>query len=622
MNRPETRQAPAFYRRNCVIVSSIDWSDNWQIHQLLANSLVDQGHRVLFIENTGMRAPRQGDYGRVLRRLRNWKRSLGGFRDIRPHLSIFSPLFLPYPYSRTALLINRLLLSSVLRVWRRINRFHDPVVISFLPTPLAQALTEDMNPELVIYYCADNMAAGSEGARAAAVHEQHFMKSVAAVYCTAENLVAQARKYNPNVLCLPAGVDLPKFTAALETPRPPADLAHLTSPIIGYVGSIRHILDQDLLVYLANAIPEASFVFVGPEFTDVNRLRACPNIHLFGARAHDTIPDYIQCFDAALIPYEISEFTAAIYTCKVNEYLAMGVPVVATGTHELQKLVAENGPVVSIADTPETFLAALRAALQDKDPAARATRQAVAARNSWASRFAEINADIDRHLQAAQTGEAAWQERWLGLYQRIRRRWALLVLTGALVYGGLWHTPALYWAGDALVQHEAPAPADAIVVFSGDGEPGYVNMGYQKRVLDALALYRGGYAPRILLSSGKGQRFAESEVIRALLIEQGIPAAAIHVTAGLPASTQENVALAHRTVQSLGARNILFVTAPYHSLRASLVWKKTAPQLKVTTVTTVDKPQAATPALGRLDMLRVMAFEYAAIAYYWLRGWL
>ena len=84
-------------RHDWVIISSINWAENWQMHQQLATALVDTGHRVLFIENTGVRAPRRGDLGRIWNRLRNWFNSTNGFSDVRDHLTLLFPLVLPMP---------------------------------------------------------------------------------------------------------------------------------------------------------------------------------------------------------------------------------------------------------------------------------------------------------------------------------------------------------------------------------------------------------------------------------------------------------------------------------------------------------------------------------------------
>ena len=61
-----------------VCISSIDWDFIWQGHQEIMSRLAASGHRVLFIENTGVRPPRIGDLPRVVSRLRNWRRGTKG----------------------------------------------------------------------------------------------------------------------------------------------------------------------------------------------------------------------------------------------------------------------------------------------------------------------------------------------------------------------------------------------------------------------------------------------------------------------------------------------------------------------------------------------------------------
>ena len=41
-----------------ICISSIDWDFIWQGHQEIMTRLAADGHRVLFIENTGVRPPR------------------------------------------------------------------------------------------------------------------------------------------------------------------------------------------------------------------------------------------------------------------------------------------------------------------------------------------------------------------------------------------------------------------------------------------------------------------------------------------------------------------------------------------------------------------------------------
>src|SRR5262249_51429866 len=120
-----------------VCVSSIDWDFIWQGHQEIMSRLAAAGHRVLFVENTGVRTPQMRDLPRVRRRIENWWRGTNGFREERPNLFVYSPLVLPWPYLRPSRWINRLALGRAIRRWMRAAGFSQPVVWTVLPAPLA-----------------------------------------------------------------------------------------------------------------------------------------------------------------------------------------------------------------------------------------------------------------------------------------------------------------------------------------------------------------------------------------------------------------------------------------------------------------------------------------------------
>ena len=150
-------------------ISSIDWDFIWQGHQEIMSTLAAQGHRVLFLENTGVRSPKLRDLPRLRQRIRNWWRSTRGFREERPNLFVYSPIVLPLPYSRIARWINRVLMMQSLRRWMRAVGFSRPVVWTFLPTPLAHELIDHLDPSLTIYYCIDDLASSSPEARSITV---------------------------------------------------------------------------------------------------------------------------------------------------------------------------------------------------------------------------------------------------------------------------------------------------------------------------------------------------------------------------------------------------------------------------------------------------------------------
>jgi hypothetical protein len=119
---------------NIICISSIDWDFVWQGHQEIMSAFARNGNRVLFIENTGIRTPTPKDIKRLGSRVANWVKSVRGFKRAGENLFIYSPIIMPFPYSRFARWVNRFMLIRPLRRWLKTMGFRDPIVWTFLPT--------------------------------------------------------------------------------------------------------------------------------------------------------------------------------------------------------------------------------------------------------------------------------------------------------------------------------------------------------------------------------------------------------------------------------------------------------------------------------------------------------
>ena len=300
-------------------VSSIDWDFIWQGHQEIMSRLAAAGHRVLFVENTGVRAPKVRDLPRVRQRIRNWWRGTKGFREERSNLFVYSPLLLPLPYFWLARWINRTLMSRALRRWMDAVGFHRPILWTFLPTPLALDVIRAVDPQVTIYYCIDDLQSSSAGARKIVTSEERLFRTADLVFCTSEKLRERAARYGGRVHLFPFGVNLERFDAVRNAAdEPPPDLKPLRKPVIGYVGGLHQWVDQPLLAAVAERLPEMSFALVGPLQTDVSALERCANVTLLGQRDHADLPKYVKAFDVGIVPYLLTEYTANVYPTKLN----------------------------------------------------------------------------------------------------------------------------------------------------------------------------------------------------------------------------------------------------------------------------------------------------------------
>jgi glycosyltransferase involved in cell wall biosynthesis len=384
--------------RTIVCLSSIDWDFLWQGHQQIMSSLAEAGNRVLFVESTGVRHPTARDIPRLWRRFRGGGR--GHPERRRPdNVRVYSPVVLPFPYSRLARALNRPLLRRAIRRDTRGWSAERPIVWNFLPTPLSRSLVRALNPALSIFHCVDHLSASTAAAARLGDSETQCFAESDLVFVTSQFLLDRARPLNPHTHLLPSGVDFPHFARARQDRAPlPDDLRALPRPVIGYLGGLHQWLDQTLLFEMAVRRPDWSFALVGPTQTDVSALTRLPNVHALGTRGPEQVPHYLRGFDVATVPYRLAEYTHHVYPAKLNEYLAMGLAVVATPLAEILRFNRDHGNVVAVAADAAVFETAVATALAERDPAKAARRVEVARTNSWAVRLESMSALIAEAL--------------------------------------------------------------------------------------------------------------------------------------------------------------------------------------------------------------------------------
>ena len=384
---------PELRDRDIVCVGFADWDTDLWTNQHHLMSRLARDNRVLFIESLGLRQPQLAgrDLARIARRLR---RGLAPPRAV-DGLHVLSPLVIPFHRSRLVRALNARLLPLLVRRAARRLGMSTPILWAYVPQ--AEVLIDALQPSLVVYHCVDDISAhariDTQSFRAA---EDRFAGRADLVLASAPALVARLRKLAGNVLYAPNVADTDLFASALQPgPLDPA-MAALPQPRIVFTGAIVSTkLDIPLLLTLARACPAWSFAFVGPvgpgdPHMDTSTLDAEPNIHLLGPRSYDRLPDVLRAADAGLIPYARNELTESIFPMKVYEYLAAGLPVVATPLPALEG-VAEISTTADAAG----MAALLDRALAENSPERRAKRSRAAAAHSWDRRLQEIAVAIE-----------------------------------------------------------------------------------------------------------------------------------------------------------------------------------------------------------------------------------
>lgn len=378
--------------REIVCVGSADWATELPINQHQLMGRLAATNNVLFIESLGLRRPQLA--GRDLSRL--WRRLRRGLRRARPAdgLHVLSPLVLPLHHVGAVRALNRWLLRfQAGRATRRLG-MRKPILWAYVPQ--AEALLDVLGPALVVYHCVDDVAAqkgvDAESFRAA---EQRFARRADLVLASAPALAERMRTLSDNVLYAPNVADTPTFATALDPGPVDSAVEALPRPRLVFQGAIVATkLDVGLLAEAARLRPEWSFVLVGPTGAgdpggDISALEAAPNIHFVGSRPADELPQVLRGADAGLIPYAINDLTRSVFPMKVYEYLAAGLPVLATPLPALEGVAA----IDTVADAAALVAAAEREFAADT-PELRHQRSADAAAHSWEVRIEEIEAAL------------------------------------------------------------------------------------------------------------------------------------------------------------------------------------------------------------------------------------
>ncbi|GAC1326833.1 MAG: hypothetical protein NVSMB2_26270 [Chloroflexota bacterium] len=356
----------------------------------LAEHLAATGNRVLFCEAPltplGLRRGRQfaGDLARTLRA----PTQVGPNLWVRRHfLPIPFHAAIPFARGRWANRVGQCLLAPTVR--RDLARlgFRRPIVVAGLPH------VADILPHLprsrVIYHCADDYASVSGFPSAVRALEEQLCRRADLVITTSLTLCEERRRFNSTTRWVANGADVSHFAQAA---RPAAEMTDMPHPIVGFIGGLSEWVDVALIARLAGARPMMTFVLVGPVGIDARALDGLSNVRLLGPRPYSSLPSYLAAMDVALIPFKHDRVTYHADPIKAYEYLASGVPVVATDLPALRRLA----PVMHVATSPDEFARAIDAALaESSDPRRRFARRAEAQKHSWANRFAEIDALIE-----------------------------------------------------------------------------------------------------------------------------------------------------------------------------------------------------------------------------------
>jgi teichuronic acid biosynthesis glycosyltransferase TuaH len=261
----------------------------------------------------------------------------------------------------------------------------EPAVI--LANPLLAGFAELDWAGPVTFFATDDWLAYEPQRRWWPAYEESFARvrrrkrRVGAVSTAALERIAPT---GPSAL-IPNGIDPEEW---LGTPAdPPSWASGADGPLLVYAGTLDDRLDVAALLELAHRMPGARVVLVGPllDAPHLDPLRAARNVEIRPPLTRAEVVALIRSATVGLVPHRDNALTRAMSPLKLYEYLAAGLPVVASDLAPMRGVDASVLVVASGEGYAPAVEAALARGRADED-----ARVAFIAGHSWRARHDKL----------------------------------------------------------------------------------------------------------------------------------------------------------------------------------------------------------------------------------------
>jgi len=210
----------------------------------------------------------------------------------------------------------------------------------------------------------------------------------------------QSHRVDPEKLVIfPDGVRLSLFHA-----QQPSSLIRQQlgispeSKLVVYTGHLYKWKGVHVLAQAAFLLDEyAHIVIIGGLDTDVQKFRKqyqYTNLHIIGSKPYQDIPQYLQAADVLVLPNSGQHDISRLYTSpmKMFEYMASGVPIVASDLPSIREILHEGNAFFVDADNPTALADKIKFMLQNRGASEEKALQALGdvQKYSWDNRARNI----------------------------------------------------------------------------------------------------------------------------------------------------------------------------------------------------------------------------------------
>lgn len=302
--------------------------------------------------------------------------------DFISNESIFKKVF-----SINAFIYKKQLIKTIKKL-----KLDDPIIITAYNPMYGLPMIGQLNEFLNVYYCYDGMDTQRHKSRIYTI-EQQFCKEVDGIITTSDYLNSEKKKLNTQSNVVKNGVDFKLFVPhAKKTVSSSSSIKK-----VGYIGTLDFRFDIDIMEYAIKELPQVLFEFTGYLLNQniKERLSVYKNVTFFKSVKPHEVPKLLSKYDLGIIPYKMDEVNKNIYPLKINEYLAVGVPVVMTAFANLTDFKS----MVKSAENKKLFKSHIENELQNDNDSLIVERIEFAKLNSWENRALEFENVLGKFIK-------------------------------------------------------------------------------------------------------------------------------------------------------------------------------------------------------------------------------
>ncbi len=368
-----------------LLVFGEDWGGHPSSTQHLM-PYISEDFQVIWVNSIGLRRPQSNlrDCKRIISKLlAKFKRSAEK-KVVEPApFPVIAPLVIPLPKTSFERWINKKLLHWQLKPLHKNN---DPLWV-WTSLPSAVDFKGLFGEQGWVYYCGDDFSALAGVDHSTVESRETELADIAQRIWVASPTLVQ-RFIGKPVTLIEHGVDYRLFS------EPSKRASELTAkkPTLGFYGALAHWIDQELLIEIADKLPDWELMLVGPTLVDASELLNRPNVRVLAAQPHSALPAFVQHWDAAILPFKDTAQIRACNPLKLREYLASGTPILSTPFPALEDY---NEHVYSIQSSVHA-VDVLTGLQKTETKVRRIARQQSVQDESWEQRAVQIRAQLSR----------------------------------------------------------------------------------------------------------------------------------------------------------------------------------------------------------------------------------